>query len=169
MATKHATTTRTKRKPTPEATWTKMRTEFIAASFMEGDEHHVLMQNLAGKYGVRLREAENRAWREDWKLERAAGNARAWLTEHGLSEQAGEAEVCEVVVKKNFRHLCGSEEGRAVAYAIAHEVWHRVIAPLRYWEAKDDLRRAEEVKRALDDERNRLRRAGVLRDAPRAA
>jgi len=161
-------------KPTPEFTWQKIHAAYLVSPGEDGPDLRFPpdLRPLAQRFGVRLVDLKDRAWTESWELEWKAEGARAWHRKCGHGAQS-EAEFCTRYMEHAakdprlaFARLIREvgPEARALMHAEARELWWRIMPPVFEWEAERQIRRAKGAIQVIQDERNRLQRAGLYID-----
>lgn len=157
-------------KAVSESTWKKIRTAYLSTTIQQEDNSVRLTRELAQRFGIRLKDVEGRAW--TWERERQVEASRAWYRDYGHGART-EAEFCARFTEhaaKDRTHTYAQllaevgPEARALLHATARELWWRIMAPVFEWEAKQQIELAQQAIEAIQNERNRLRRAGLYID-----
>jgi hypothetical protein len=114
-------------------------------------EGRVKLRELARRFGVPFAEADYRAARGCWELERQWLLARRWYLEHGLGART-EEEFCTLFAAKEYGHLIAQgKEGARLAEAHAVDLWRSIMSDAFTWEAHEELRLAKEAYDAVQE------------------
>ena len=135
-----------------DAGWAKLKAEFVVPP-RPGDDPETV-QAFARRHhleGATRRELLHRAFLERWEEEREAGYSRRWYEGHGLGATT-EAEFCLRYALTTYAHLVGNgPEGYALAMAFGRDLWRRAMSALHLWEAHQELERAREAHRVIEE------------------